>query len=70
MCLSTDGCSLDTLLGLNKFLPGFELWQVDFLIMLSYIAAQGLIALGVVYWAWKKGRAVSSPTRVASPEAA
>ena len=44
----------DTLLGLNKFLPGFELWQVDFVIMLSYIAAQGLIALGAVSWAWAK----------------
>lgn len=43
----------DTLLGLNKFHPRFELWQVDFLIMFTYIAAQGLIALGIVYWAWK-----------------
>ena len=60
----------DTLLGLNKFLPGFELWQADFLIMLSYIAAQGLIALGAVRWAWEKGRAAPSPTRVTSPEAA
>jgi uncharacterized membrane protein YhhN len=49
----------DTLLGLDKFLPGFDLWQSDFLIMLSYIAAQGLIALGVVGWAWDSGRAVS-----------
>ncbi|MCC6270914.1 MAG: lysoplasmalogenase [Microbacteriaceae bacterium] len=44
----------DTVLALNKFLPGFELWQVDFLIMLSYIAAQGFIAYGIVRWAWKK----------------
>lgn len=38
----------DTLLGLNRFLPGFELWQMDFLIMLSYIVAQGLIAFAAV----------------------
>ena len=44
----------DTLLGLNKFLPGFELWQVDFLIMLSYILAQGLIVFGIVSWAWAR----------------
>lgn len=41
----------DTILGLDRFLPGFELWQVHFLIMLSYLAAQGLIALGIVRWA-------------------
>ncbi len=44
----------DSILALNKFLPGFELWQVHVFIMLSYIAAQGLIALGIVRWAWKK----------------
>lgn len=60
----------DTLLGMNKFLPGFDLWQVDFLIMLSYLAAQGLIALGVVLWAWEKGRPVPSPVRAASVDAA
>ena len=42
----------DTLLGLNKFLPGFNFSQVDSLIMLSYILAQGLIVLGLVRWAW------------------
>ncbi len=41
----------DTILGLDRFLPGFELWQVHFLIMLTYLAAQGLIALGIVRWA-------------------
>lgn len=45
----------DSILALGKFLPGFELWQVDFFIMLSYIAAQGLIVLGIVRWAWTKG---------------
>jgi uncharacterized membrane protein YhhN len=44
----------DSLLGLNNFLPGFELWQTDFLIMLSYLAAQGLMAFGVLRWAWTR----------------
>ncbi len=44
----------DTLLGLNRFLPGFELWQVDLLIMLSYLAAQGLIAFGAIRMAWRR----------------
>lgn len=38
----------DTLLGVNRFLPGFELWQVDFIIMLTYIVGQGLIAYTAV----------------------
>lgn len=38
----------DSLLGLDRFLPGFALWQIDFLIMLSYLAAQGLICVGIV----------------------
>jgi uncharacterized membrane protein YhhN len=50
----------DSLLGLHNFLPGFELWQTDLLIMLSYLAAQGLIAFGVLRWAWTK-RELDSP---------
>ncbi len=42
----------DSLLGFNNFLPGFELWQTDFLIMFSYLAAQGLIAFGALRWSW------------------
>ncbi|CAM5275595.1 lysoplasmalogenase [Leifsonia shinshuensis] len=38
----------DSLLGLHRFLPGFALPQADFAIMLTYIAAQGLICWGVV----------------------
>lgn len=38
----------DSLLGLNRFHPEFELWQVHTLIMLTYIAAQGLIAFGAI----------------------
>ncbi len=37
----------DSLLALDRFLPHAEIWQSGFLIMLSYIAAQGLITLGV-----------------------
>lgn len=55
----------DTVLGLNKFLPGFELWQVDFLIMLTYVAAQGLIALGILH----RARQLSGGSRQA-PEGA
>jgi len=42
----------DSLLGLNNFLPDFSLWQADFLIMLSYLLAQGLIVFGALRWVW------------------
>jgi len=38
----------DTLLGLHRFLPGFSFWPVDALIMLTYLAGQGLIVWGVL----------------------
>lgn len=38
----------DTLLGSNKFLDGLDLWQSGFLIMITYLAGQGLIAWGVI----------------------
>lgn len=44
----------DTLLGLNRFLPGFELGQVGTAIMLTYLAAQGLIAFGAIRMSWKR----------------
>lgn len=47
----------DTLLAFKYFWPGFAVWQADFLIMLAYIAAQGLIVLGAV-------RSTPAPTRV------
>ena len=37
----------DSLLALDKFLPLAAIWESGFLIMLSYIAAQGLITAGV-----------------------
>lgn len=54
----------DSILALNKFLPGFELWQVHFFIMLSYLAAQGLIVFGIIRWAWKSDALAS---RVSTP---
>ncbi len=59
----------DTILGLNKFLPSFELWQVDFLIMLSYLAAQGLIAFGIIRWAWNKNALALQTSERAPAEA-
>jgi uncharacterized membrane protein YhhN len=38
----------DTVLACKLFLPGFEFWQQDFVIMVLYCSGQGLIALGVV----------------------
>lgn len=38
----------DTLLGLDRFLPGFSFGAVDLLIMLTYCLGQGLIIAGVV----------------------
>lgn len=60
----------DSLLALHKFLPGFDLWQADFTIMLTYIAAQGLIAVGIAVWAWKKNGTREAVADVSlSPEA-
>lgn len=49
----------DTLLGLNRFLPGFHFPEVDFTIMLTYIAGQALIAWGAVVFA--RSRSEGSP---------
>ncbi len=38
----------DTLLGLDRFLPGFSFEGIDLLIMLTYCLGQGLIIAGVV----------------------
>jgi len=38
----------DSLLGLHMFLPGFEFWQIDVLIMVTYLGGQGLIAWGAL----------------------
>lgn len=49
----------DTLLGLNRFLPGFHFPEVDFAIMLTYIAGQALIVWGAVVFA--RSRSAGSP---------
>jgi len=38
----------DSVLGLGRFLPGYDFAGHDAVVMVSYLAAQGLIALGVV----------------------
>lgn len=60
----------DTLLALNRFLPGLTLWQADFLIMLTYIAAQGLIAYGIIRWTWKHIASEPRVTPTGPPSAA
>ncbi|NYF10452.1 putative membrane protein YhhN [Leifsonia sp. AK011] len=47
----------DTLLSLKFFVPGFSLWQEDVLIMLVYLAAQGLIIAGTVLAAQRRAAA-------------
>ena len=41
----------DSVLAYKLFYPGFALWEADFLIMLGYIAGQGLIIAGAVRFA-------------------
>lgn len=38
----------DTVLGVSRFMPSFEIWHSDVLVMSTYIAAQGLLAGGAV----------------------
>lgn len=61
------GCFVvsDSLLGLDRFLPGFALWQTDFLIMLTYIAAQGLICFGIA----RRTRVLQPTASTAAPTA-
>lgn len=54
----------DSVLALGRFLPGYEFALHDVTVMTSYLAAQGLIALGAVS-AIRAGR----PARVPSPPA-
>ncbi|WP_309621108.1 lysoplasmalogenase [Salinibacterium sp.] len=45
----------DTLLAFKLFWPDFALWQKDSLVMLGYILGQGLIILGTVLIARRRG---------------
>ncbi|WP_168197169.1 lysoplasmalogenase [Agromyces laixinhei] len=51
----------DSVLALGRFLPGYEFVAHDFVVMSTYLAAQGLIAWGAVA-AIRAGRAVSDPS--------
>lgn len=46
----------DSTLAVYRFVPHVTIWQGGFLIMLTYIAAQGLIVLGVVAFVGERGR--------------
>jgi uncharacterized membrane protein YhhN len=50
----------DSVLALGRFLPGYEFAAHDVTVMASYIAAQGLIAVGVVR-SIRAGRPVQAP---------
>jgi alkenylglycerophosphocholine/alkenylglycerophosphoethanolamine hydrolase len=57
----------DSLLGLHMFLPGFEFWQIDVLIMLTYLGGQGLIAWGALeHTKSTRARLVPEPVGVAA----
>jgi uncharacterized membrane protein YhhN len=58
----------DSLLGLDRFLPGFALWQVDFLIMLTYLAGQGLMCWGIVRRARASGARLTPPAFAGAPQ--
>ncbi|KQZ07414.1 hypothetical protein ASD23_16205 [Agromyces sp. Root1464] len=51
----------DSVLALGRFLPGYEFAAHDFVVMSTYLAAQGLIAWGVVA-AIRARRAASDPS--------
>lgn len=56
----------DSMLAVNKFVPDVELAQSGFLIMVTYIAAQGLIIVGVVAFVRARAAAnVANGARVA-----
>lgn len=44
----------DTVLAFKLFWPDFSLWQADAIIMLGYIAGQGLIAVGAIRHAYSR----------------
>ncbi len=56
----------DTLLGLDRFLPGFSFDGVDLLIMLTYCLGQGLIIAGVVTVARRRAGFANAGQKVAA----
>ena len=57
----------DTLLGLDRFLPGFSFDGADLLIMLTYCIGQGLIIAGVVTVARRRAGFANAGQKVATP---
>ena len=57
----------DSLLALNRFLPHAGIWESGFLIMLSYMAAQGLIILGVGRHALRHPVTLAPPAPARAP---
>ena len=57
----------DTLLGLDRFSPGFSFDGVDLLIMLTYCLGQGLIIAGVVTVARRRAGFANAGQQVATP---
>jgi uncharacterized membrane protein YhhN len=59
----------DSVLGLGRFLPGYDFALHDEVVMVSYLAAQGLIALGVVVALRVAARPSRAPGRPAAATA-
>ncbi len=57
----------DTLLGLDRFLPGFSFDGVDLLIMLAYCLGQGLIIAGGVTVARRRAGFANAGQKMAAP---
>jgi uncharacterized membrane protein YhhN len=57
----------DTLLALDRFLPGFSVLELDLAIMFTYCLGQGLIIAGVVTVARRRAGLVNARQKVATP---
>lgn len=60
----------DTLLALDRFLPGFSVLELDLEIMLAYCLGQGLIIAGVVTIARRRAGFANAGQKVANVESA
>ncbi len=60
----------DTLLALDRFLPGFSVLELDLAIMLTYCLGQGLIIAGVVTVARRRAGFANAGQKVATPAGA
>jgi uncharacterized membrane protein YhhN len=46
----------DSILAIRRFIADAEIWQSDFVVMVTYVAAQGFIILGVVMHSQRKAQ--------------